>query len=86
MTRAREEADSIYRLLTDEAVKLGKSQRESYEFKLLKLVEILKDDLNYSYYIQRNQVEIWDTLEFSNIKYIYNKLKCLDFYSGAKEV
>lgn len=86
MTSVRSQADSIYNLLTSETSTLDSYQKESYSTKLIKAVDILKDDIKESYYITRNQVEIWDILNCSNINYIYNRLKELDLYSNAKEV
>lgn len=86
MKSTREEADKIYNLLTNETVTFKSYQKETYETKLLKLVDILKDDIKDEYYIQRNDVEFWDILEIQNINYIYDKLKSLELYSNAKEV
>ena len=86
MKSTREEADRIYNLLTGEKVSFESYPKETYEFKLLKLIDILKDDIKDEYYIQRNDVEFWDILEIQNINYIYDKLKSLELYSNAKEV
>lgn len=86
MTKSKEEADHLYNLLSSETSILESYQRESYENKLMKLVDILKDNINDNYYIHVNEVEFWDIFDFQNINYIYNKLKELDFYSNAKEV
>ena len=86
MTSVRNQAESIYNLLTSETSTLESYQRESYSTKLIKAVDILKDDIKESYYITKHQVKIWDILDSSNINYIYNKLTELDLYSNAKEV
>ena len=86
MKSTREEADKIYNLLTNETITFKSYQKETYETKLLKLVDILRDDIKDEYYIQRSDVEFWDILEIQNINYIYDKLKSLELYSNAKEV